>query len=31
MFTNIPEVLASSNDFLHHEVDLPRHDPLIYA
>ena len=31
MFANIPEALSSSTDFLHHEVDLPHHDPLVYA
>ena len=31
MFANIPEVLASSTDFLHCKVDLPHHDPLVYA
>jgi hypothetical protein len=31
MFANIPEALASSTDFLHREVDLPHHDPLVYA
>ena len=31
MFANIPEALAQSTDFLHREVDLPRHDPLVYA
>ena len=31
MFTNIPETLAQSTDFLHREVDLPHHDPLVYA
>jgi hypothetical protein len=31
MFANIPKALSSSTDFLHHEVDLPHHDPLVYA
>jgi hypothetical protein len=31
MFANISEVLASSTDFLHHKVNLPPHDPLVYA
>ena len=31
MFTNIPEALSSSTDFLHREVNLPCHDPLVYA
>ena len=31
MFANIPETLATSTDFLHREVDLPHHDPLVYA
>ncbi len=31
MFANIPEALSSSTDFLHREVDLPHHDPLVYA
>jgi hypothetical protein len=31
MFTNIPEALSSSTDFLHCKVNLPHHDPLIYA
>ena len=31
MFNNIPETLLSSTDFLHREVDLPHHDPLVYA
>jgi hypothetical protein len=31
MFANIPKALASSTDFLHREVDLPHHDPLVYA
>jgi len=31
MFANIPEALSQSTDFLHREVDLPRHDPLVYA
>ena len=29
MFTNIPEALSSSTNFLHCEVDLPHHDPLV--
>ena len=31
MFANIPEAISSSTDFLHREVDLPHHDPLVYA
>jgi hypothetical protein len=31
MFTNIPEAITHSTDFLHREVDLPHHDPLVYA
>ena len=31
MFNNIPETLLGSTDFLHREVDLPNHDPLVYA
>ena len=31
MFANIPEALAPSTDFLHCEVDLPHHNPLVYA
>jgi hypothetical protein len=31
IFTNIPKAHSSSNDFLHREVDLPHHNPLIYA
>ena len=31
MFTNIPEALTSFMDFLHHEVDLPHHNPLVYT
>jgi hypothetical protein len=31
MFANIPEAIAHSTDFLHHEVDLPHHKPLVYA
>ena len=31
MFANIPEALSSSTDFLHREVDLPHHGPLVYA
>jgi hypothetical protein len=31
MFANIPKALAHSTDFLHREVDLPHHDPLVYA
>jgi len=31
MFTNIPETLSSSTNFLHCEVDLPHHDPFMYA
>jgi hypothetical protein len=31
MFPNILEALTTSTDFLHHKVNLPRHDPLIYA
>ena len=31
MFANIPEVLASSTDFLHCKVNLPHHDPLVYT
>ena len=31
MFANIPEALAQSTDFLHHEVGLLHHDPLLYA
>jgi hypothetical protein len=31
MFANIPEALAQSTDFLHHEVDLRHHNPLVYA
>jgi hypothetical protein len=31
MFANIPDALAKSTDFLHREVDLPYHNPLVYA
>ena len=31
MFANIPKALSISTDFLHCEVDLPRHDPLMYT
>ena len=31
MFTNIPEALSFSTDFLHHEVNFPHHDPLLYT
>ena len=31
MFKNIPETLLGSTNFLHREVDLPHHDPLVYA
>ena len=31
MFNNIPKSLHDSTDFLNHEVDLPNHDPLVYA
>jgi hypothetical protein len=31
MFANIPEAITHSTDFLHREVNLPRHDPLVYA
>jgi hypothetical protein len=31
MFANIPEALSQSTDFLRHEMDLPHHDPLVYA
>jgi hypothetical protein len=31
MFTNIPKALSSSTNFLHHEVDLLHHDPLVYT
>jgi hypothetical protein len=31
MFANIPKAIAHSIDFLHREVDLPHHDPLVYA
>jgi hypothetical protein len=31
MFTNITKALSQSTDFLHCEVDLPHHDPLVYA
>jgi hypothetical protein len=31
MFANIPKALSSSTDFLHRVVDLPHHDPLVYA
>ena len=31
MFANIPEAILSSTNFLHREVDLPHHDPLVYA
>ncbi len=31
MFTNIPEALSHSTDFLHCKVDLPHHDPHVYA
>ena len=31
MFNNIPETLLGSTDFLHREVGLPHHDPLVYA
>jgi hypothetical protein len=31
MFANIPEAIAHSINFLHREVDLPHHDPLVYA
>jgi hypothetical protein len=31
MFTNIPETLAHSSNFLHHEINLSHHNPLVYA
>jgi hypothetical protein len=31
MFTNIPEALSYSTDFLHREVNLQHHDPLVYT
>ncbi len=31
MFAYIPEAITHSTDFLHREVDLPHHDPLVYA
>jgi hypothetical protein len=31
MFANIPKALSSSTDFPHREVNLPHHDPLVYA
>ncbi len=31
MFNNIAETLLGSTNFLHREVDLPHHDPLVYA
>jgi hypothetical protein len=31
MFANIPEAIAHSTDFLDREVDLPHHNPLVYA
>jgi hypothetical protein len=31
MFANIPKALTQSTDSLHCEVDLPHHNPLIYA
>jgi hypothetical protein len=31
MFANIPVTITHSTKFLHHEVDLPHHDPLLYA
>ena len=31
MFNNIPETLLGLTDFLHHKVDLPNHNLLVYA
>jgi hypothetical protein len=31
MFSNIPKAISSSTNVLHCEVDLPHHDPLMYA
>jgi hypothetical protein len=31
MCANIPEALSPSTNFLHCEVDLLHHDPLVYA
>ncbi len=31
MFNNIPETLLGKTNFLHCEVDLPHHYPLVYA
>jgi hypothetical protein len=31
IFANMPEALSRSSDFLHREVDLPHHNPLMYA
>ena len=31
MFNNIPETLLTSINFIHHEVDLPHHDLLVYT
>ena len=31
IFNNIPKTLLGSTNFLHCEVNLPRHDPCVYA
>ena len=31
IFNNISEMLLGSTNFLHHKVDLPNHNPLVYA
>jgi hypothetical protein len=31
MFANIPAAIAHSTNFLHREVDLLHHEPLVYA
>jgi hypothetical protein len=31
MFANIPKAIPHSTNFLHCEVDLPHHDPLVYT
>jgi hypothetical protein len=31
MFATIPKAIAHSTNFPHHEVDLPHHDPPVYA
>jgi hypothetical protein len=31
IFANIPKAIAHSTNFLHRKVNIPHHDPLVYA